>query len=217
MNFYFLSNIILDDNISLRQKISKLKENYIFYRRLQQLLKKGDIYHNFEDKKITNDFLGHLTKEDHGLIKKIFEKNVKEFLKLGNLKNSLTFEADEDFKQIGYGTILVQKPVRSLWTTGKALFYLPFMKDDDNKFKLEFFSIPPITISVSFEGKLVKKIHLGTLSTKSLEFLVKKEDFRDSVCRIEIITNKLWLPHKLSKIDEVILIGIGIKSISNIT
>jgi len=113
MYFYFLSNIILDDNISLRQKISKLKENYIFYRRLQQLLKKGTIYHSLEDKKITNDFLGHLTKEDHNLIKKIFEKNVKEFLKLGNLKNSLTFEADDDFRQIGYGTMLLQKPVRS--------------------------------------------------------------------------------------------------------
>jgi len=217
MYFYFLSNIILDDNISLRQKISKLKENYIFYRRLQQLLKKGTIYHSLEDKKITNDFLGHLTKEDHNLIKKIFEKNVKEFLKLGNLKNSLTFEADDDFRQIGYGTMLLQKPVRSLWTTGKALFYLPFMKDDDNKFKLEFFSIPPITISVRFEGKDIEKVHLGTLSSKSLEFVVNKEDFRDNVCKIEIITNKLWLPHKLSKSDEVILIGVGIKSIANIT
>ena len=154
---------------------------------------------------------------DYALIRRLLADDVKNFLKENKLKSSLNFISPEDFVQIGFGAIFITKPISILWTTGIATFYLPTKQGIDNNFKIDFFSIPPITIEIWFEDTIEKKIEMGILSSKSVELKIDSSKVKDSVSEIYVTTDRLWLSNKIINQDKSILLGVGIKSISNLT
>jgi len=150
-------------------------------------------------------------------LKQLFEKDVKNIMEKNKLKTKINFESDEDFKQIGYGTIFVKGAIQGLWTTGKSTFYLPILKRKESKLKIELYTIPAIAVNISIEDNFERQISLTTLSSKSIFLTLPKDNSNEEVCQITIKTDKLWFPHKIIKSNEIVLLGVGIKSISNVT
>jgi len=88
-----------------------------------------------------------------------------------------------------------------------ATFYLPTKKGINNNFKIDFFSIPPITIEIWFEGTIEKKIEVGILSLKSVELKIDSSKVKDSISEIYVTTDRLWFSNKITKQDKSILLS----------
>lgn len=218
MILHFLYNIISSKNLTLKQKIIELKKNYEFYTNLKKLLKNDELYQICENQENSLiEFTSKFTKDDNKLLKQLFENDVKNKLKKNKLKTKINFKSDEDFKQIGYGTIFVKGVIQGLWTTGKSTFYLPIWKRKENRLKIELYSIPPIMVNINIENNFKRQISLTTLSSKSIFLTLPKDNCNEEICQITIKTDKLWFPHKIIKSNEIVLLGVGIKSISNVT
>jgi len=214
----FVCDILFSRKTNLKQKINELKKNYFFYKKLIKLLKDGNLYQNFQqDNGNVKEFMKQINENDENLLKNIFQENVREFLKTTKLKKEIRFLDSADFRQIGYGTILVRKPVKGLWTTGKALFYLPVFKGKSNKIEIEFFSIAPIQVQITFENTIVENVRLGILSSKKIQFVIEQEKIKDQTSQIVLETDRLWFPHKILGRGEGILVGVGINRIANVT
>lgn len=216
MNIQFIKNAINKKDSSVKEKIDLLIEYYSYYKKLKNSLKNGTIFFQLEKQ---NESLSNLMKkikdDDLVLIEKLFTEDVKDFLKKMKLKNSLEFKEKDDFIQIGENFVLVKEPIEGLWTTGKASIYMPMKLNENNRFRIDLFSIPPLKFEIYFEGKIVKKESIDMLSSKTVDFTIKKSDVIDKIAKLSIKTNKFWLPNLIIERDEKIPIGIGLKSITN--
>ena len=214
----FILNVLRKKDASIFEKLHELKKYYQYYRNLTNSLKDGTLYHRKEEQNSSLEELIQKTSElDFALVRNFLVEDVKKFLKGIKIKSTLNFSQPNDFIQVGFGAIFLTHPINSLWTTGKFTFYLPTKKGIDNNFKIEFFSIPPVKVEIGFEGNNEKKIEIGMLSTKSIELKIDSSKIKEDISEMYITTDNLWLSNKVIIQEKSVLLGVGIKSISNLT
>ena len=197
------------------QNIFQLLKYFKYYVELKKNIRNDNLFlGNNDDKKFKN-LLEKITEDDKHLLEEIFNKNIKSLLENRNLKQKLDFTKQNDFIQVGSGLFRTKEPVPGLWTTGKAFFYMPIIPEKENKFKLELFSIPSLSIEIGFEDQTIIELQMSELNQKTIDFTIKPNEATNNIGEIFINTNKLWLPNVILKNQESILLGIGVKSIEN--
>lgn len=209
-----VSQLFSDSKPSLSVLIKNLTTFYRYYRNLNSGINSGKIYHQLTSQSQEFiKFVSCLTEDDTQLLNQIFKRNVEEFLTKTKLHTFLDFEKRIGTLQIGYNTIYIEKPKVGLWTTGKAIFYVPTKIDHVNKITIEIFSIPPLSVIIGFENEKITDVNISKLSTRKIEFTIDPSRITKNVSEIYITTDKLWLPNIILNVEESIKIGIGIKSI----
>jgi len=212
----FVIDFLKSKDKSFSQKASELKNYYRSYKNLKKRIHNNTIFATHEI--LNNDlenFLGKLTDSDYILLKKLFRDDIKNSLEKLKLNPELKFEKPGDFCQVGMGSVGLKEAFPKLWTTGKAFFYLPTIPGVENHFKIELVSYPAIDIEIGIDDKKIKEINLDELSNKEIKFTTKPSDHLEKISEMYINTNKLWLPNLIIEKDESILLGVGIKSITN--
>ena len=158
------------NNVSLKSKFNLIKNLILYFIRLEKAIYDNTI---FSKEKSTvnsiNKLFDAFDNNDYQIIDEVLTKNTKNFLKQFKLKNTLDFQNEKDFLQIGINTILLSQPVRGLWNTGKATFYLPILKNKENYLILEIFSIIPNKIFVGQEKRLLETIEIKQFQTLRIE------------------------------------------------
>lgn len=206
---------ILNQDGNFLKKLTVLKEFLKYYNNFRKGLADGRIYHKLElQNPKVNEIFEKLSPEDLNLLDKLFKKDIENFLERKKLKTSIDFDNRFNASQIGFNTIYLDKPIKGLWTTGMATFYLPTKKEFRNKFTLELRSIPPIIVNVGFERKNMKTVSIDKLTTKKIEFVVEPTQITKQISEIFITTDKLWLPNIVLEVNKSVTLGIGVKAIS---
>ncbi|QUC64791.1 hypothetical protein NsoK4_00435 [Nitrosopumilus sp. K4] len=200
---------------NLQEKIKDLFLLLSYYRNLLHGIKTMKIYHLIASQ---NNRIEQLTKslseQDYELIDLLLQKNVKTFLQTQKLENSLNFDKRDSSIQIGQNTIFVEKPIRGLWTTGKSTFFMPIIPNRINKIQMTFFSIAPLSVTVSFDGVSNKQIDFQKLSTRTVDFSLNSNDCVESPIEISVVTDKLWFPNVVLNTPQSIPLGICIRQLS---
>jgi len=206
---------ILHQDGNFFNKLKMLKEFLKYYNNFRRSLADGSIYHKLElQNSSVNEIIQTLSIEDFNLLDKLFKKDIENFLDKKKLNQYLDFDEKLSANQIGYNTIYLEKPIKGLWTTGMATFYMPTKMNFRNKFSAEFRSITPVKVTIGFEKKNVKTFTMPKLSTKKIEFIVEPAQITKQISEIFITTDKLWLPNVILEVNKSITLGIGIKAIS---
>lgn len=214
----FILNVLRKKDANIFEKLHELKKYYQYYRNLTNSLKDGTLYQNRGgENSSVEEFFQKIDESDVVLVRNYLVEDVKKFLKEIKIKSILNFRQPNDFIQVGFGAIFLTSPIASLWTTGKFTFYLPTKKGIDNNFKIDFLSIPPVKVEIGFEGNNEKKIEIGMLSTKSIELKIDSSKVKEDISEMYISTDNLWLSNKVINQEKSVLLGVGIKSISNLT
>jgi hypothetical protein len=196
-------------------KIKKLMEFKKFRDNLERGIKNGEIFHKLENQNqgIVN-LLNLFEESDFELYRKLFNHDVKNYLKKLRLKKSLDFENRNNSTQIGINTIFVEKPVLGLWTTGKSSFYLPTKPNQETKISLNLQSVVPVKVKFGFEEHEIHEEEIPKISEKKIELIIPAEIVKEDISEITINTDKLWLPNVILGISKSIKIGIKINQIS---
>lgn len=197
-----------------RVKVKTFIHYFKFYRNLSAGLKSKEIYHEKEsqDKKF-KELLLEFDENDWNLIETIQNENIVKFLQKNQLSKILDFDKKNGFDQVGINTIFVGKPVVGLWTTGKATFFLPTNNNSRNNLLIEITSVPPVNVTIGFDGKIVKKIKMPKLTTKIIEIKISSKDIKKTISEIFILADKLWYPKIVLGTRESILVGIKVNKI----
>ena len=207
----FLKNVINSD-ASFKQKCNNLQNFIKYYINLQKGIRDKSIFALTTSE--SKDLL-ELQKElstEKKLLEEVFSKNVKSFLEKQVLKKKIEFFSKEDFLQAGLNSIFLEEPIRSIWTTGKALFYLP-TNNKSRKVKCQIFSLIPTSVCIKFENISSKKILISKLSTKKIELDIIQNSELETVSEISIESEKRWISSILTNQGNDIPLGVWIKSI----
>ena len=212
-----ITKILIDTlkgNGNFLEKLQKLFELLKFRNNLNRGIKSGNIYHELKSQNPNlSEMIGNLSNEDIVLIDNLFKKDVKNFLQKKQLENNLNFDKRTTSKQIGFNTIYIDEPTSGLWTTGIATFFIPTKIGVKNKVSIEFRSIVPLKVIIGFEKIEITNFNIKKLSTKKFDFFIEPSKIVNSVSELFIATDRLWLPSVILGHDDLITIGIGIKSI----
>lgn len=208
-----ISDVLKEDKnflVQIKNLISLTK----YYIKLQKGIKSKKIYHliSKQDPSLVK-LLENINDENLKLIDELFHKDVKNFLKDKELKKHLDFDNKNCALQLGQNTLYTEKPITGVWTTGKAIFYIPTSKKEDNRISLELRSIAPLKVTLGFENKEVTTYEMPQLTTRKFTFEVKSNEVSDPVSEIFVKTDKLWYPSLILKSDSKLIIGVGVKSI----
>lgn len=207
---------VLGQNLTLKNKIKKLCEYYSYYRNLKNSLQDESLYSELEgqNEKITK-LMNEFSEDDYLLINKLFNNEIKDFLKKQKLEKNLNFTKTRNFFQVGPNFVFVEEPVKALWTTGKGFLYMPTKPDSDNSFEIELFSIPPLNVEIGFENNIIKNLNFSSLVYKKISFVIDKSLVKEKISQIFVNTDKVWFPNSIMKREEIIPVGIGVISITN--
>ena len=216
VNREFLTKLIRLD-ISSKEKFQSTKKHLSEYLALKKTVSSGKIYHNLEQQNQEVIKLSHLIDKENFKIKEVEEKNIRKFLQKQKLESNIDFTSTKNFIQVGLNMILVEEPIRSLWNTGNGTIYMPVKENLENQFEIKAISIPPVEIRVNVSDKQVLHHNLDTLQTKLLRFTIGKDLITDTIVKLDISTDKYWLPDVIIQDAQSIPLGVGIKSITNIT
>ncbi len=203
---------VINSDVSFKQKCSNLQNFIKYYINLQKGLRNKSI---FALETSESEDLLELRKElskEKKLLQEVFSNNVKSFLEKHNLKKRLSFHSKEDFLQVGLNSIFLDEPIKSIWTTGKALFYLPTNKKT-RQVECEIFSLIPTSVCIKFENTYSKKIFISKLSTKKIKFNIIQNLESEQVSEISIESEKRWISSILTNKGNDIPLGVWIKSI----
>lgn len=200
---------------NLLKKIEKLIDLKQYHDNFQKGLTSGKIYHKLREQNSSlNELMKRFTEDDFYLIDILFCKDVEKFLNTQKLKTQLHFDERIGANQIGNNTIYLEKPITGLWTTGKATFFIPTKKGYKNNVSMEIQSIPPINVTIGFEGKEIRTFQMPKLATKEIEFSIPSSAINTKVSELFIFTDKLWLPSVILDIEKSVALGVGVKSIN---
>jgi len=202
----------LNQDQSLVTKVRNLWNLIKYYNKLNNGINSGKIYHQTASNPVLNKIIDNL-QEDSKLIDLLFHKDVKNFHKTKDLKTHLNFENRVGSNQIGLNSMYIEKPIRGLWTTGKATFYLPTKKGHKFCITIVLQSIPPLRVTIGIEKTDVKKILIQKLSTRKVTMVLSPSEIKDEVCEVFVTTDKLWLPNQIMKGEKSTTLGICVKSI----
>ena len=212
----FIIDFLKQKDKSVSQKTLDLKNYYSYYKNLKKHINDKTIFATHEiPNQDFEDLFSKLNEFDFILIKKLFRDNIKNSLKDTKLQSKLKFSKPNDLVQVGMGSLWLNEPFPGLWTTSTAFFYLPIIPNVENHFKIELFSIPSINGEIGIDGKKTLEFDIDELSNKELKFKTKPTNNSEYVSEIFINTKNLWLPNLIIERDESVLLGVGIKSITN--
>jgi hypothetical protein len=202
-----------DQEDKFLKKIQAFLKLAKYYSRLQKGIKTKKIYLNLtkQNSELVN-FLHRLDNNDISLMNKLFRKETIEFLKKRDLKKNIELENKIGVEQIGFNTIYVEKALSGLWTTGRANFFVPTEKRL-TKITIEIQSIAPLNVTVGFEDTSIITVNMSKLSTKQIEIIIQPTKITNDVSEVFINTDRLWLPSFILDTDEIIALGVGVKSI----
>lgn len=205
---------VLKEDKSFSSQIKNLISFTKYYIKLQEGIKSKKIYHSINNQDPSLEkLLDDLNVQDFKLIDELFHKDVKNFLKGRELKQHLDFDDENCSLQIGQNTLYTEKPITGVWTTGKAIFYIPISKKENNRVSIELRSIVPLQVTVGFENKEVTTYEMPQLATKKFTFEIKSDEVTDDVSEVFVTTDKLWYPSLILSLDSKVTIGVGVKSI----
>ena len=205
---------VLKEDKSFSSQIKNLISFTKYYIKLQEGIKSKKIYHSINNQDPSLEkLLDDLNVQDFKLIDELFHKDVKNFLKGRELKQHLDFDDENCSLQIGQNTLYTEKPIIGVWTTGKAIFYIPISKKENNRVSIELRSIVPLQVTVGFENKEVTTYEMPQLATKKFTFEIKSDEVTDDVSEVFVTTDKLWYPSLILSLDSKVTIGVGVKSI----
>lgn len=205
---------VLKEDKSFSSQIKNLISFTKYYIKLQEGIKSKKIYHSINNQDPSLEkLLDDLNVQDFKLIDELFHKDVKNFLKGRELKQHLDFDDENCSLQIGQNTLYTEKPITGIWTTGKAIFYIPISKKENNRVSIELRSIVPLQVTVGFENKEVTTYEMPQLATKKFTFEIKSDEVTDDVSEVFVTTDKLWYPSLILSLDSKVTIGVGVKSI----
>jgi len=205
---------VLKEDKSFSSQIKNLISFTKYYIKLQEGIKSKKIYHSINNQDPSLEkLLDDLNVQDFKLIDELFHKDVKNFLKGRELKQHLNFDDENCSLQIGQNTLYTEKPITGVWTTGKAIFYIPISKKENNRVSIELRSIAPLQVTVGFENKEVTTYEMPQLATKKFTFEIKSDEVTDDVSEVFVTTDKLWYPSLILSLDSKVTIGVGVKSI----
>jgi len=218
MDLQFFKTIFARNDLTFKNKLSLLLEYYTYYRRLKKSLAEETLFHNVQKQnEYFKNFIQKLDETDYNLINRLFNDEVKIFLKKQKLKSSIDFKKNEDFIQMGENFVLVEEPMKGLWTTGKGAIFMPVKLQVDNTFRIDFFSIAPINVEINLEGSILKKFSMNRLSSKTVEFITPKKDIKEEIVKLFIKTDQLWLPNSIINREEIVPVGVGLKLVTNLS
>lgn len=205
----FLKTIIDCNKNTIQQNFHSVKNLIIYYFRLKRgLINKTIFVSKNNDLEQTRNYFEILNSSNNELIK----ENIKKYLNKIKIVNKIDFSKKSDFLQVGMNTLFIHEPIEGLWTTGKATFYLPIIKDKVRYLKVEIFSVIPTKIIIGQEKQILKVIKVKEIQTKVVSLLLN--DTKDNIVEIFIESEKRWWPNIISKRANKIPIGVNIKSIS---
>ena len=212
MNFLKIINEINANNSTFKQKFNNIKNLILYYFRLEKGISSKTIFHSEDfDSEEPARLTNILKNSDYEIIEKVITENTKIFLRDLKLKNKIDFKEKRDFLQVGINTVFIHEPFNGLWTTGKATFYLPILKNVNNNCILEIFSIIPTIIIIGYGGTTLKKVPIKKLQTKRIQLSLNNID--DDVIELFVDVEKRWRPNVITKKSNEIPLGINIKSI----
>jgi len=199
---------------TFQSKFSSFFKYINYYKNLQKGLSSGDIYHNLKNQNPElNNLIQNFKKNDLELMETLFKKDLIQFLGTQKLDTYLDFSKKLGTKQIGFNTIYTEKPSAGIWTTGKGTFLIPTKIDKSNKIIIEFYSIPPVNVVIGFENDITKNVNMPKLTLKKVDFVIESSKIRNSVSEIFVTTDRLWRPSVIMGGEELLPLGICIKSI----
>ena len=202
-----------DDNILV--KIKRLSEFNKYRKNLDNGIKNQKIFHRLERQNEQLENLAqNLKDEDYELQEKFFNYDVKEFLKSRKLQTNLEFEKRNISEQIGLNTIFVEKPVRGLWNTGKATFYIPTKPNHETEIIFDLQSVVPLMVTIEFEEEKLHSEKFSKLSSKRIQLKIPSSIVNSTISKISINTDTLWIPSVILGLEKSVTIGIKIGSIS---
>jgi len=206
---------ILNQDGDIFSKLKKIGELKKYRNNMEEGIKNQSIFHDLkeQDKSIRN-LMQKFEYDDDRLVFKLFNEDVKDFLKKNELNKNLDFSKRQDSKQIGFNTIFVEKPMVGLWTTGKATFFIPTTANHETKILLKLQSLVPVNVEIEFEGELVHKEEFQKMTSKKIEMNIDDRLVNDSVSQISVRTDNLWLPNIILGLEPSVKIGIKIDSIT---
>ena len=212
MNFLKIINEINSNNLSFGQKINNIKKLFQYYYRLEKGISSKTIFQSEKiDSQESEKLVNVLDNIDYKIIEEILSGNTKKFLQKLKLKNKIDFKDKRDFLQVGMNTVFIKEPFKGLWTTGKATFYLPTVKNLMHYLTIEIFSIIPTTIIIGQEKNILKKITIKKIQTKKIELPLDKID--SNIVELFIDVEKRWRPNIITKKSNEIPMGVNIRSI----
>ena len=171
------------------------------------------VYHSLDEQNSdVSNFLKMLSKEDSELLETLFESDVKNFLMRKKTQTKILPSEKLGMDQVGFNTINVENP-ESLWTTGKATFFLPTRKNSTNNITIQIASIPQTNVIFGFENEIIKKIKMSRFSEKTVKISIESTKIKNDISKIFITTDKLWKPDVLQNKNAKVVFGIRIDSI----
>jgi len=171
------------------------------------------IYHELEyqQKEFVN-FYQKLKNEDLELFHNLFSQKPKNFLLSNKLETNLDFSQKKGMSQVGFNVISVENP-NSLWTTGKATFFIPTKKDKNNTLILKLASVPSVNVYIGINSSVLRKISIPEVTTKEIKIPIENYLIENDVSEIFISTDKYWKPNVLSGEGAEMTFGIRVNSI----
>lgn len=213
MKFLKIIMELNSNSITIKQKLSNIKNLIQYYYRLERGIASKNIFESQDFNNSESDkLISSLDNTDFQIIEKIFTRNTKNILGKFKLKNKIKFNEKRDFLQVGMNTVFIHEPFKGLWTTGKATFFLPISEKRTNNLTIEIFSIIPTTIIIGQDTKILKKISIKKIQTKKIQLSLNKTD--NNIVELFVDVTKRWRPNIITRTSNEIPMGVNIKSIT---
>ncbi len=208
----------LEKEKGFTSKIKSLIQFLRYYNNLQKGIRTKQIYHSAHSQNPDCELLfNKIQSNDKKLLKTLFNDEVESFLLENKLESKLDFSKRSGMIQIGFNSIFIEKLSPGIWTTGKAVLFIPTKIGVSNKVVVELFSIPPLTVSIGINENKIKQVFMPKLTTKKVEIAIPLSDARKKISEINITTDKLWKPNVVLEKNISIVVGVCIKSIQVIS
>lgn len=217
MKIKSILNLFSRKDISVKEKLSRTNKLYFYYKSLKYYLDRDELFEKNNAQNLQFVELIKNNEQEILTIEKTLSNKIKNFLSNKELKPKLDFIEQEDFLQIGNNFLYAREPLEGLWNTGKAIFFMPTKLNFDNELEIEFVTIPPLKIEIGFEGKKIFSKEMTMLKSEKIRFKIHKHDINNAISEFYIKTDKFWFPNLISQEYDPIPVGVGIRSIENLS
>jgi hypothetical protein len=143
----------------------------------------------------------------------LFRNHIESFLSEKKLESKLDFTERKGMDQIGFNCVVIDKLSPGLWTTGKAILFIPTQIGIDNKIIIELFNVAPLTVTIGINENKIKEVVMPKIATRKIEVILPQVDATKKISELYIVTDKLWRPSVVLEKNIPIVVGICIKSI----
>ncbi|AJM91257.1 hypothetical protein [Nitrosopumilus piranensis] len=169
----------------------------------------GDIY-KFENKEKI-DFDESLCEATNQWL----DKSIKNMLMKINLNNTIIFDEEKGYENVGTGFIFVPFLFNKVIAFTQKEAYVYFKIDEKKSYtlKINCISIPKTKVCVKINNIVIDAFNINSLSVLEKNVKIKSDLVEDKILKIAIIVEKCWSPNYIFEEIPNYPLGIGIEKI----